>query len=112
MLTKAICGFIRGFVFVERCYKKQVAYVRLYAPHFEVFVLANDWNKIIPLMSTGWFTPEVVAPAPIRTPSACVGVGWGSKELGNLEIWDKPFYEKVYSVLRTVFTQSYPTSKL
>lgn len=111
-LTRAICGYERGLVYVERCIKHHVGYVRFYAPHFEVFVLSSDWAKILPLLGDGWFTPFVVAPQPILTTSPCVGVGWAGKELGNLEIWDAPFYQKVYAVLRTVFTHSYPTSKL
>lgn len=111
-LTRAICGAERGLCYVERCTKHNVGYIRFYAPHFEVLVLASDWDKIRPLMGEGWFTPFVVAPQPIMTSNPCTGIGWAGKELGNLEIWDAPFYQKVYAVLRTVFTQSYPTSKL
>ncbi len=112
VLTRAICGFQRGLVSVERCYQRQVAYVRFFAPGFEVYVLANDYQKIVPFLATGWMTSDVVAPQSIMSVAGCVGTGWSRKELFNLEIWDAPFYQKVYSTLRTIFTQSYPTSKL
>jgi hypothetical protein len=100
-LAKAICGFERGLVSVERCYKKQIAYIRLFAKEFEVIVLANDWAKILPYLSTG--SPLLVGGTIYST---------NSKDLSNLEQWDATFYNQVYSTLQTIFTESYPTSRL
>lgn len=100
MLARAITGFERGLVSVERCYKKQVAYIRLFCKDFEVRVLANDWNKLLPFLSTQG--PLQYDP-PFTT---------NSRDVSNIEIWDPVFYQKVYSTLQIVFTKSYPTSRL
>jgi hypothetical protein len=100
LLAKAICGFERGLVNVERGYKRQIAYIRLFCPQFEVQVLANDWNKIAPYLAVG--SPLLVDPI----------INSNEKDISNLEQWDAVFYTKVYDTLRMIFTQSYPTSKL
>lgn len=115
MLTLAICGFERGLVNVERCYKKQVAYFRFFAKEqrgggrFEFTVLSNDWAKILPYLSgqPGGTTPGPSSPLlldPVNNTNP--------KDLSNLEQWDPVFYKKVYATLQTIFTESYPTSKL
>jgi hypothetical protein len=116
LLTTAICGFERGLVSVERCWKHEVGYVRFFAPGFEVFVLANDWQKVVPYLFDGSLTPSVVAPQPIRaTTNRVGGRGTDSNDMADLSTiaqWDAPFFQKVYATLRTIFTESYPTSRL
>ena len=112
-LAQGICGYQLGILHSERCYKKQVAYIRLYASNYEMFILANDWVKLVPYFINGSFTPFIVAPQPKRTISACEGIdGWSGKDLTNISSWDQPFYGKVYATLQLIFTQSYPTSRL
>jgi len=108
-LTLGICGFQHGFVAVERCYKHQVGYVRLFARtngSYEMFVLSTDWNQLIPYFESGALTPFIVAPQSIFSQTVAQG------DLSNHAEWDAPFYNKVYATLRTIFTQSYPTSRL
>lgn len=104
VLAKAICGFERRFVKVERCFKRNVGYIRLYYLDFEVYVLESDWRKIIPHLVSGELNPQV---GPQHVISDVTPRGFD-----NLEVWDQRFYQKVYSALQLIFTQSYPTSKL
>jgi hypothetical protein len=110
LLAKAICGYERGMVHVEQCCKHQVEFLRLHAPNFEVFVLTSDWKRIVPYLATGWMTPGVVAPQPVH--DRLHDAFCASLDLADLETWDKTFYQKVLATLQTLFTESYPTSKL
>lgn len=109
VLAKAICGFERGLVAVERVHKRNVNYVRFFANNFELYVLESDWLKVVPHLKTGQFNPQI-GPPPI--PTLRVQAFCGTLELADLEVWDAVFYQKVYQALQLVFTQSYPTSHL
>jgi hypothetical protein len=112
-LTTAICGFERGIVSVTRCWKHEVGYVRFFAPGFEFNVLANDWQKLALSLYDGSLTPLVVAPGPLRGTSSIGGVPASSaRDLADISTWDAAYYQKVYAVLATIFTSSYPTSRL
>ena len=109
-MAKAICGYERGLVHVEQCIKHQVPFVRLFASNLDVCVLYSDWKKIVPYLATGWMTPGVVAPQRVhndQNDAYC-----GSLDLANIEDWDSAFYQRVLATLQTLFTQSYPTSKI
>ena len=110
VVAKAICGYERKLVHVEQRVKHEVPYVRLYAAHLDVCVLYSDWKKILPYIATGWMTPGVVAPqwVPDQQHNALAF----SLDLADLEQWDKSFYGRVLATLQTLFTESYPTSKL
>ena len=110
IVAKAICGYERKLVHVEQRVKRQVSFVRLYAPNLEVCVLYSDWKKILPYIASGWMTPGVVAPqwVPDQKHNALAF----SLDLADLETWDSTFYGRVLYVLQTLFTESYPTSKL
>ena len=110
IVARAICGYERGLVHVEQCLKRQVPFVRLFASGLEVCVLRSDWKKIVPYLATGWMTPGVVAPQPVhndRNDALC-----STLDLANIEVWDAAFYQRVLATLQTLFTESYPTSKL
>jgi hypothetical protein len=115
MLAKAIVGYARGMVSVERCIHRLVQYVRFYAneqaggQRFEFNVLASDWAKLYPYLS-GQPVNTPGPSSPLLTQSVIKNSN--TNDLSNLEQWDPVYYAKVYATLQTIFTQSYPTSNL
>lgn len=111
LLATAICGFERGLVHAERCYSKQVAYIRLFCKSFDIRVLASDWLKLLPYLS-GQIDPDQPLPGPsnpllVKSPPTTI-----PKDVSTIDQWDPVFYQKVYATLQILFTESYPTSKL
>lgn len=107
VLAKAIAGYERGFLKVEKCQKRNVSYVRFFAAStqsFELNVLESDWRKIVPHLVSGEFNPFVGPPGIYSDVTP--------KDFDNLEVWDARFVQKVYQALQLIFTQSYPTSNL
>lgn len=123
-VAKAICGYERGLVWVERVYSKYRAYYRFRAKGFLVRILASDYAKILPYIKDGTLDPAQYPMAQGATRPESIEVtfhlGYRSNQFVNtdpvcrdvltIDQWDPVFYQKVYGYLLTLFPESYPTS--
>lgn len=85
-----------------------VPYIRLIGRGFDLSILGEDWEKILPFVQDDTFNPMVV-PA-----SACVGYLDPKEHFDSatLDEADRPFYERVLFTLQQLFPDDYPTSNL
>lgn len=87
---------------------KNVPYVRLSGQGFDLSVLGEDWEKILPFIQDGTFNPSLV-------PVAAVAGYLHPEEQNNvatLDVRDRLFYERVLYTLQGLFPDDYPTSNL
>lgn len=83
-MAKAIVAVVRDLGKVHAGVHRNVPYVRLTGRDFDLTVLGSDWEKILPYIQDGSFSPAL----------------------------DKLFYERVLYILQELFPDDYPTSNL
>jgi hypothetical protein len=86
-LTRAFISLMNGQGSSASYQIKNVSVVHLTGPNFNVYLRAEDWLKIAPYLADGTFSLDVLAP-------------------------DADVYNKVYGVLSSLFTTSFPTTNI
>lgn len=105
----AIVAANRGQCSPQRVFFRGTEVVDFRAPGiFSVVVLASDWDKLLPYIQQGYFSPILVASQP-STGYTRPDV-W--KSLSLLGVSSPSFYHYVLGILQKEFTDTYPTSML
>lgn len=105
-LALAISAFQRGQATVRNGYSGTLGYVYLAGDGFDILVLADDWNQVVPFLRDGTFNPEIVA-----TPA--IGVADPNEYYATPFLAaNDPLYRRVYDTLYPLFPDAYPTSNL
>lgn len=87
---------------------QNMPYVRLTGTGFDVSILGEDWEKILPYIQDGTLNPSLVPASP--------KVGYINPDVqyssSTLDSKDPRFYDRVLYILEGLFPEDYPTSNL
>lgn len=102
VVARALQSSLRGKGLVAVDYVNHVPIVHLEGQGYNVYIRGEDWAKILPYLADGTLSPLVVATAKMVSPD----YRW---EPGNIDIRDRDFFNRILSLLETLFTEQYPT---
>lgn len=106
-MARAIVGYERKLVGVERRYEHQVTFFHFKAKNFACSVLADDFVLILPFLRDGSFDPQQYPP-----PHVVLASPENHPNIHTIDQWDPVFFGKVYGQLLALFPNPYPTSDL
>lgn len=108
LVARAIVAVVRHQARVGIGVYRNMRFVRLTGQDFDMAVLGEDWEKILPFIQDGTFDPSLVPVAP--------QVGYINPavhyDTATLDARDIRFYERVLYILEGLFPEDYPTSNL
>jgi len=103
-VAKAIVACIRGKSIANPVYLNNVSMVHMQGTGINVYVLGEDWLKIVPYLADGTLNPNIVA-YPI--------IGGDPKlDISTIDLQDLTLYQRVVGMLRGLFPTRFPTSKI
>lgn len=90
-LAAAIVAFNGNRAQASSDITRNIRYVRFLGEGVDVIVLWQDWEKVLPYVESGYFSPFVY---PTTT--------------GTSTVPDKALYDRVLAVLQSLFTRDFP----
>jgi hypothetical protein len=105
-LASALVGYWKGLGTLDAGSSKNISYVRLYGPNFDVLVAGEDWVKVLPFLQDGTLGPGLFpSPGAVVDPT----VLQAGKDFG-----DSTLYNRTLSTLTTIFAdaEAYPTQNV
>ncbi len=108
LLARAIIAVVRGQARTTIGVVQSVRYVRLTGQDFDLAVLGEDWEKILPFIQDSTFNPALY-PVVSRTGYLDPMIHY---DTASLDVRDVRFYERVLAILEEQFPDDYPTSNL
>lgn len=108
IVARALVSLFRKQATLKTGITKNVGYVRIEAVGFQVQILQEDWNKILPSLKDDFLNqvvfktqvdPTVLYPVQEHEPSI-------------IDRTDQQYYTRTLQLLQELFTEAYPTSQL
>ena len=101
-LATALVGYWKGLGTLDAGTSRNISYVRLLGPNYDVLVTGEDWIKVLPYLQNGTLGPGFFASP---------GLGLDSQVLTGKDFGDPTLYNRTLSTLTTIFSdaESYPT---
>lgn len=104
-LAKAIIAYERRQAHVRCGSIRGISYVHLTGLGFEALVIAEEWRKLVPYLEDGTFNTTLTpVPTKVLKPTTF--------DANNSDLSDPDYYQRVLTVLRSLFPTRVPHSGL